>query len=245
MQCTGRVALVTGSSNAIGRSIALTLAREGARVVVNCRTSTADADALVNHIVSAGGEAVAALGDVYTKEGCEAVFEAARKAFKKVDICIISPGAGWSPEGRISKLDAEAAIAEVEREVAPVYRLMKLVLPGMYKRKWGRIIGISLALNPGSPSFAYDVAKAARTQLLLKASRGESWANGVTVNIIAPGPVAACKTLEEAAAQCEHADAWLSRSTTSGQDIAEGIAFLCSEAARFVTGCELTYSWRQ
>jgi 3-oxoacyl-[acyl-carrier protein] reductase len=231
----------------MGRSIALTLAREGASLVVNCRKSKADADALVNHIVSAGGEAVTALGDVQTQEGCEAVFEASCKAFKKVDICIISPGAGWKSQP-LSKVDPAEGILEVEREVAPVYRMTNLILPGMYKRKWGRIIGISLypgdPTGPGSTAFAYDAAKAARTQLLLHASGAETRGNGVTVNIIGPGPVATCKTLEEAVAQCEHGDAWVSRSTTTGQDIAEAVAFLCSEAGRFITGCVLPFSSR-
>lgn len=241
MQCKGTVALVTGSSSGIGRSIALTLAREGARVVVNCRTSKADADGLVNHILSAGGEAVAALGDVQTQQGCQAVFEAACKAFGKVDICIISPGAGWNPQSLVEVEPAEG-ISAVDRETAPVYWLMKLVLPGMYERKWGRIIGICMA-GQGSPSITYDVGKAARTQLLLRVS-GEAWRNGVSVNVIGPGPVAACKTLEEAVEQCDHGDAWLSRSTTTGQDIAEGVAFLCSEAGRFITGCLLPFTWR-
>ncbi len=239
MQLKGRTALVTGSSNRIGRSIALTLAREGASVVINCRTSKGDADALVDSIVSSGGKAVAALGDVQTQEGCEAVFEAATKAFKKVDICVISPGAGFVAR-KLPQVEPDDGILEVQREVTPVYRMLSLVLPGMMKRKWGRIIGISLD-GPGSPDFAYDAAKAARTQLLLQASKGDTWSKGVTVNVIGPGVVKVCETLEDAVEQCGHGEAWNSRKDHTGQDIAEGVAFLCSEAGRFVTGCQLGY----
>ncbi|MDY7011877.1 MAG: SDR family NAD(P)-dependent oxidoreductase, partial [Planctomycetota bacterium] len=62
------------------------------------------------------------------------------------------------------------------------------LLTGMYERKWGRIVGISLAEAFPSPAYAYNVAKAARTQTLLL-MRDKAWKHGVTVNVIGPGPV--------------------------------------------------------
>jgi NAD(P)-dependent dehydrogenase (short-subunit alcohol dehydrogenase family) len=68
-----------------------------------------------------------------------------------------------------------------------------------------------------------------------------AWRNGVTLNLIGPGPVPEIKTLGEAVEHCDHGPAWHGRGTTSPQDIAEGVAFLCSEAARFISGCMLPY----
>ena len=156
-----------------------------------------------------------------------------------MDICIINPGAGWHIES-IDKLNVQDALDDMNREIAPLYNLMPLVLPGMYQRKWGRLIGISLLLAMPSPSFAYDAAKAARTHTLRRACH-EAWQNGVTMNIIAPGPVAEIASLEEAVELCEHRPKWIERGNVTPQDIAEGVAVLCSESGRFITGCELPY----
>jgi NAD(P)-dependent dehydrogenase (short-subunit alcohol dehydrogenase family) len=110
----------------------------------------------------------------------------------------------------------------------------------MYKRKWGRIIGISLLPPYESPAYSYNVGKAARTHAMLRA-RDEAWRNGVTVNIISPGPAAAIESLNEAIEQCDHGPAWQKRSNTSPQDIAESVAFLCSDAGRFISGCAVPF----
>jgi len=119
---------------------------------------------------------------------------------------------------------------------------MPLVLPEMYQRRWGRIIGIALHLGKPSPSYAYNVGKAARTQALLLA-QDQAWSDGVTINVIAPGPVQAIDRIENALEQCAHRGSWLDRRNVSPQDIAEGVAFLCSDAGRFVTGCVLPYAF--
>ncbi len=72
-------------------------------------------------------------------------------------------------------------------------------------------------------------------------AKGQAWPNGVTLNVIGPGPVPEIKSLKEAVEQCEHGPAWQKRKTTSPQDIAEGVAFLCSEAGRFISGCDVPY----
>jgi len=239
--CTGKVAIVTGSTGGgIGRSAALTLAREGAAIVVNYRRQESQhrAAEVVARIESQGRQAVAVRADVHTEEGCEALVDAAINKFDRVDICIIGPGAGWHPEPP-DKLDAAAALTDAHHELAPIYHMLPLVLPGMYERRWGRIVGISL-LPKDSPSYAYNVAKAARTealQQLRKTTRGK----GVTVNVIAPGEFEHLPSLQAAIDQCDGGGPWLERPNLSPQDMAEGIAFLCSDAGRFLSGCELAY----
>lgn len=242
MTCAGKVALVTGAAGkGMGRSIALTLAREGAQVVVNYRTSEEQAQAMVSQIRAEGGQAIAHQADVFTADGCRKLVNAALEQCGRVDICIIGPGGGWHPEA-VDKLEPLNVLEDIEHEVAPLFYLMPLVLPGMYERRWGRIIGI--AMHPGklSPAYACNVGKAARVQALLLA-QDQAWRNGVTLNVIAPGPVAAIEDLDQALDQCTHGAAWQDRGNVSPQDVAEGVAFLCSEAGRFVTGNVLLYSF--
>jgi len=244
MTCQGKAALVTGAAGfGMGRSIALTLAREGARVVVNYRASEESARAIVAHIESRGGRAVSVQADVFTAEGCRKLVDAAAEEFGQVDICVVGPGAGWHP-APIHELDASAALGDAHDELAPVYHLMPLVLPGMYQRKWGRFVALALSPPFTSPSHPYNVAKAARVQAVLLAA-GEAWRSGVTLNCVGPGPVPAIGSFEEAVEQCEHGPAWARRRSASPQDIADGVAFLCSEAGRFITGCLLPYSFRE
>jgi NAD(P)-dependent dehydrogenase (short-subunit alcohol dehydrogenase family) len=240
MICADKVALVTGAAgNGMGRSIALTLAREGAQIVVNYRSSEASARAIVEHIERHGGQASAIQADVFTTDGCKHLVEAAIERFGQVDICIVGPGGGWHPASP-DKLDAPGALSDVYQELAPIYHLLPLVLPGMYQRAWGRFVAIALAPPYDSPAYAYNVGKAARAQALLLA-RDEAWRHGVTLNLASPGPVPAIQTLAEAIEQCDHGPAWHKRTTTSPQDIAEGVAFLCSDSGRFISGCELPY----
>lgn len=243
MDCEGKVAIVTGAAgNGMGRSIALTLAREGACVVVNYLTSEESANAIVDHISSRGGQAAAACADVSRPEGCRKLVEATRSAFGHIDICIIGPGGGWHPEP-IDKLDGSAALDDAHRELAPLYHLLPLVLPGIYKRRWGRIIGISVNADTPASAYAYSVGKAARTSALRLAASA-AWPQGATVNVISPGPVEAVPSLELAIELCDHGAGWTARNNVTPQDIAEGVAMLCSEAGRFITGCDLTFSFR-
>ena len=243
MMCQGKVAVVSGAAGkGMGRSIALTLAREGACVVVNYRTSIDSAQAVVRHVVNQGGRAVAFQADIMEQGQCRALVDFANKEYGKVDICVIGPGGGWQPQA-VDCLDSMAALDDAQKELAPIYHLMPLVLPPMYECKWGRLITIALIPPYDSPAYAYNVAKAARVQASLIA-RDSAWKHGVTINTIGPGPVPAIETLEQAADYCRHGPAWRARATTSPQDIAEAVAFLCSEAGAYISGAVLPFMYQ-
>jgi NAD(P)-dependent dehydrogenase (short-subunit alcohol dehydrogenase family) len=199
------------------------------------------ADAVAGRIRDRGGRALAVKADVFDGYACRRLVDETVEAFGRVDICIIGPGAGWHPEPP-GELDAETALDDARRELAPVHHLMPLVLPGMRERQWGRLVGIALEPSYGSPAYAYNAGKAARTHALLLAEK-HVWKDGVTINVIAPGPVPAIETLDEAVEQCDHGPAWRDRKTASPQDAAESVAMLCSEAGRFVSGAVLPYRW--
>jgi NAD(P)-dependent dehydrogenase (short-subunit alcohol dehydrogenase family) len=240
MNCEGKVALVTGAAGSgMGRSIALTLAREGAHVIVNYRNSRASAQAIVAHIESCGGSARAVAADVFDAEDCRRLVQTTIEQFGQIDICIIGPGGGWHPEA-IDSLLPEAALEDLREETAPLLYLMPLVLPGMYERQWGRLIGIATHPVKLSPAYAYNTGKLARMHALLLA-QDQAWAHGVTVNVIAPGPLAGIADLDGAMEQYQHGTAWQERANLSPQDIAEGVAFLCSDSGRFISGCVLPY----
>jgi 3-oxoacyl-[acyl-carrier protein] reductase len=152
MLCENKVAIVTGAAGkGMGRSIALTLAREGAKVVVNYRQSAEAAGEIIDYLHEKDREAIAVQADVINFEKCKKLVNKTIRKFGRVDICVISPGAGWHEE-TIDKLNVPDALEDITKEVAPFYHLMPLVLPGMYTRKWGRVIGISMNFIGNSPS---------------------------------------------------------------------------------------------
>jgi NAD(P)-dependent dehydrogenase (short-subunit alcohol dehydrogenase family) len=239
-QLNGKTALVTGAAgNGLGRSIALTLAREGANVIVNYRTSREKAQTIVDHITVQGGKAVAAQGDVFTAEGTQNLIDGAIEAFGKIDICIIGPG-GEFHVNPLDDTDAAVALRNVHDETAPLFHLMGAVLPGMYERGWGRIIGIGTHPTKLSPSFTYNAGKLARMQALLL-MQDECWQHGVTVNIIAPGPVMPVEAFVDAVDLVKHGEAWHNRQNVTPQDAAEAVAFLCSDTGDYISGCVLPF----
>jgi len=237
-----KVALVTGASgNGIGRSIALTLARQGFAVAVNYLRNQSNANEVVKSIVDRGGTAFAIQADVFVKEDCERLVSQTIDRFGRIDVCILGPGANWNAEPVVN-LKSDQALQDVVQEISPLYFLLPMVLKDMALRKWGRIIGMASNMDIPSPSYAYNTAKLSRTHAL-KQAVPEAWRMGVTVNIIAPGPVNGLSSISEAETYCLHPDEWARRKQVTPQDIAEGVAFLCSDSAKYITGCTLPYNF--
>ena len=238
MEQLKRVALVTGASGSgIGRSVALTLAQQGISVVVNYLHHQQNAESVAEYINRQGGKALPVQGNVFDPADCSRLVETALERLGRVDICVIGPGANWNPEP-LEEIDPDRAFQDALQELRPIYNLLPLVLKDMQKRKTGRVVGISSNLTIPSPAYCYNAAKASRTGALLQAVN-EAWKLGVTVNVVAPGPVDPFSSLEEAWAFSAHGESWRNRTRVTPQDVADCVAFLCSEEARYLTGCVL------
>lgn len=240
MSSDKKVAIVTGASgNGMGRSIALTLASQGISTVINYLKNEETAREIVSCIQANGGSATAIQANIFNQTDCQKLIDKTLETYDKVDICVIGPGAGWNPEN-LMELNAQKSLEDINREVAPIYQLLPLVMADMHKRHWGRVIGIASNMTIPSPAYAYNVAKSARTEALL-AAVNEAWKIGVTVNVIAPGPVDPIASFQEARAYAFKTEHKTQPNKVTPQDIAEGVAFLCSERANYISGCVLPY----
>ena len=217
----GRTAVVTGSSRGIGAAVARVLEAEGARVV---------------HVSRGAGIDVTA---------ADATDRIAKAAGAGVDILVNN--AGTSFVRGLHELTDEEWRDQYELHVMAPMRLMRAFAPGMAERGWGRIVNVtsSSGKRPSGTNVAYSVSKAA--QLSLSRAFADHYAGkGVLVNAVAPGPVATELWMapggmadqlggREAAVERQRGKIPLGR-FGEPEEIADVIAFLCSERASNVTG---------
>ena len=183
LELTGKRALITGSTAGIGRAIAASLAREGARVVVSGRTQEAVDNARASLAAETGGEVYGFAGDLGRAEGTQAL----ARAHPEIDI-LINNLSIFEPKPFEDIADADW-MRFFEVNVLSGVRLARLYLPGMKRANWGRIIFISSesALQIPVEMIHYGVTKTA--QIALARGLAESVAGtGVTVNSVLPGP---------------------------------------------------------
>ena len=238
MELSGRVALVTGASGeGMGRSIALTLAREGADIVVNFRQRRERAEVVAQTIEAMGRRALVHQADVADADAVQAMVAAAEAHFGRLDIAVGSAGGPWQPRD-LPEIEPDHWREVQAGEIDAAYALLRAALPGMRERGWGRIVLIGgyradeWRAGPPEAPLDYPLGKAAR-HWLVRTLGPRELAHGVTVNAVAPGPIE-WVTLEQARRLVE-GDVEASDEPTP-QDAAEVVAFLCSERASFVTG---------
>jgi Dehydrogenases with different specificities (related to short-chain alcohol dehydrogenases) len=189
LKLDGKRALITGSTAGIGEAIAMTMAREGAAVVVNGR-SERRGKAVVEAIRAAGGTAVLALGDVASNAGADATCEAAIAALGGVDI-VVNNAAGFASESSIASffdVTSDAWLRTYDMNVGGAVRMMQRLVPGMQEQGWGRVINIGSSGGwvPSGELPDYGVAKTALMGLTTAAAKALA-GTGVTVNCVLPG----------------------------------------------------------
>lgn len=184
----GKVALVSGAGKNIGRTIALTLARDGAAIVVNGRSDQAAVDSVVREIEAAGGKAVAAMGDVSDPKVPPRLAEQAAKAFGGVDILVSNAGL----RRQTSFLDMSY---EEWREILSVtldgaFLLGKAIVPQMVARGGGAFVTLSgVSTHVGTLNRCHVAASKAAIEGLMRALAVELAPHKITCNALAPGAI--------------------------------------------------------
>ena len=232
----GKVALVTGGSRGIGRAVAIRLAQGGARVAFNYKANHDAAQAILGELKGGGAHAMAVAGDVAQPGDVERVVGAVLQAFERIDILVNN--AGVTRDTLLMRMSEDDWDTVLDTNLKSAYLVTKAVLRGMLRQRSGRIVSISSVSgvmgNPGQANYA--ASKAGLIGFTRSVAR-EVASRGITVNAVAPGfietdmwsatPEPSKKSLLDliplgAAGQPE--------------DVAEAVAFLASDAARYVTG---------
>ena len=227
----GRIALVTGASQGIGRACALELARAGATVALAARNE-AKLAAVTAEIEAAGGQAAPFALDLSSEESIRAGAKAVLERFGKVEILVNN--AGITRDGLTMAMKRADWDDVLGTNLTGAFLLTQAVLRPMLKNRWGRIVNISSVV--GRMGQAGQVNYAASKAGLIGMTRAlarEVASRGITVNAVAPGYIETPMTavLDEKLREAMMAQIPLGRAGTDSE-IAQSVAFLASDAAR-------------
>lgn len=233
---TRKVALVTGASRGIGKAIALKLAAEGAAVVINYHGSMEKAKEVKAEIESDGGIAEIMQCNVADYQATEAMIRKVTDDFGRLDILVNN--AGITRDGLLMKMSEEDYDTVLDTNLKGPFHCIRFAARQMLRQRGGRIINLSsvsgILGNAGQAN--YSASKAGVIGLTKSAAR-ELASRGITVNAVAPGfietemtAVLPEKVRESAVAQIPMG------AFGTAEDVAEAVAFLASDSARYITG---------
>ena len=235
MSLAGRVALVTGASQGIGRACAMRLAKEGATVAVAARNQ-GKLDELVSEIKVSGGNATAFSLDVSDEEQIKSTFKATLGQFGRIDILVNN--AGITRDQLVMRMKRADWDMVLNTNLTSAYCCIQQVIGSMLKQRWGRIINVSSIFGQmGQAGQAnYAASKAGLIGLTMAIAR-EVASRSITCNAVAPGFVETAMTsgLPDDLKQTALKLIPLGRIGTP-EDVANAVAFLASEEASYITG---------
>jgi 3-oxoacyl-[acyl-carrier protein] reductase len=230
-----RVAVVTGSSQGIGRATALLLAERGARLALAAR-SAEKLEALATEIRQQGGEAVAVPLDLASEEQIKTGFARIQEQFGRVDILVNNAGIARDQLAlRMKRADWDAVL---QTNLTGAYLCIQQVLGGMLRQRSGRILNVtSVVAQTGNPGQANYIASKAGLIGLTRALAVELASRSITVNAVAPGFIVSPMTdpLSEKLKQALIDRIPLGRMGTD-REVAAAICFLASDEASYITG---------
>jgi 3-oxoacyl-[acyl-carrier protein] reductase len=236
MRLKGKVAIVTGAAQGIGRAIALGFAREGAKIVVG-DLKVDGAEAVVRELQDIGAEALALKADVSSEASALNLKEQTLRQFGRVDILVNN--AGIYPLSPTTEMTEELWDKVMDTNLGGNFLCSRAVVPQMRAQKGGRIISVASAIAyKGAKNGSHYAASKAGIIGFVKALARELAADGITVNAVCPG------IADTALPRAHHSDEEvyargkqipLGRIAQSG-DIAGVMNFLASDAASYITG---------
>lgn len=233
---TNKVALVTGGSRGIGRAIAIALAGKGAKVAVNYAGREDAANETVSMIQKNGGEAIAIQANVANYEEVERMVKRVIETFGSLDILVNN--AGITRDNLILRMKEADWDDVINTNLKGVFNCTKAVMRQMMKQRSGRIINISSVVGvAGNAGQANYVAAKAGVIGLTKTTAKELASRNITVNAIAPGFIETEMTdqLSDDLKQ-EMLKQIPLGSFGQPEDVANVVAFLASDASRYITG---------
>ena len=236
LELEGHVALVTGASRGIGKAIALRLARDGARVVVNYHTGEAEAAAVVKEIEAKGGEAASVQGDVTQEAEVSSMVKETKERWGRIDILVNN--AGIHRDRLLMRLSEDDWDAVLATNLKSAYLCSKAVLPHMVRQRRGRIVSMSsvVGLSGNAGQANYAASKAGLVGLTKTIAR-EVASRNITANALAPGYIVTemVEALPEEFQNQVKARIPMGR-FGAPEDVAGLVAFLCSDEAGYITG---------
>jgi 3-oxoacyl-[acyl-carrier protein] reductase len=232
----GRIALVTGASRGIGRATAVALAADGHRVVVGFGHDRAGAEETGAAIEAAGGEWLAVQADVGDPAAVDAAFARVEEGWGRVEVLVSN--AGVNRDGLLLRMADEAWSTVLRTNLDGAFHAIRRAVPGMVRARWGRIVTVSsvVALSGSAGQANYGAAKAGLIGLTRAVAR-ELGSRNITANVVAPGPITTAMTdaLDQSRRDEMARQVPLGRFGTP-EEVAAVVAFLCSDAAGYVTG---------
>ncbi|MDA0749487.1 MAG: SDR family oxidoreductase [Verrucomicrobia bacterium] len=236
----GKVALVTGSTKGLGRSMALALGQAGARVAINYYNDEATAQAALNTFQEAGCEGMLVKADVTDEGQVNEMVARIKSGLGPVDIAVINATCD-QPHHPIEEYSWDFYQKMLDFFIKSPYLITRAILPEMKKKHWGRIINIgSEVFHLGVPNFsAYVAAKGGQNGWSRSMAR-ELAPFGITVNMVSPGWIPVERHDKEPQ---EWKDAYLPTIPVGRwgvpDDLSGAVTFLASESSEFVTGQNL------
>ncbi len=234
----GRVALVGGASRGIGRAVAQALSAEGARVVITARDADRTA-AVASEIGAAAGMA----WDSDDLDGAPALIARVTEEVGPVDILVTNTGGPPAGPDPLAMSVEQWELAHRTLVLAPM-TLLRLVLPGMRERGWGRVVGIaSISVREPIPALVLSNAERSAALAAFKTLAAQVARDGVTINTLLTGHIATERAVS-LAGSIEAAVAGAARTVPAGrlgrpEEMAWAAAFLCSDRAAYITGAAL------
>lgn len=235
MGLEGRVALVTGASQGIGRACALRLASGGAVIALGARNQE-KLEQVASEITAAGGKAASFVMDVSSEEQVKSAIRAALDQFGKIDILVNN--AGIARDQLVMRMKRADWDAVLNTNLTAAYLCIQAVIGSMLKQRWGRIINITSIFGQiGQVGQAnYSASKAGLIGLTMAVAR-EVASRNITVNAVAPGYI---ETSMTAGLPAEMKDNILKMiplgRAGSDADVAHAVNFLASDEAAYITG---------